>query len=67
MASLDAHTLVHTHTVSSSVTPDAQTLTFRTAIMIALLGALRWRQETNAFASVTGADRDSVGGALWSN
>ncbi|MBP1652070.1 MAG: hypothetical protein H6Q26_2227 [Bacteroidetes bacterium] len=47
--------------------PDAQTLTFRTALMIALLGALRWRQETNAFASVTGADHDSVGGALWSN
>jgi len=47
--------------------PDAQTLTFRTGLMIALLGTLRWRQETNAFASVTGADRDSVGGALWSN
>lgn len=47
--------------------PDPQTLTFRTALMIALLGALRWRQETNAFASVTGAERDSVGGALWSN
>ncbi|SFW81081.1 anhydro-N-acetylmuramic acid kinase [Chitinophaga sancti] len=47
--------------------PDEQTLTFRTALMIALLGALRWRQETNAFASVTGADRDSVGGALWCN
>ena len=46
--------------------PDAQMITYRTAIMIALLGALRWRQEPNALASVTGADRDSVGGALWS-
>ncbi|MBW8686545.1 anhydro-N-acetylmuramic acid kinase [Chitinophaga rhizophila] len=38
---------------------------FRNALMVALLGALRWRQESNAFASVTGAEKDSVGGALW--
>jgi anhydro-N-acetylmuramic acid kinase len=40
---------------------------FRNALMIALLGALRWRQETNALAAVTGAEKDSVGGALWAN
>ena len=45
--------------------PEESTVTFRTALMIALLGALRWRQEPNALASVTGAERDSVGGALW--
>jgi anhydro-N-acetylmuramic acid kinase len=44
---------------------DEQTGAFRTALMTALLGALRWRQETNALASVTGAEKDSVGGALW--
>lgn len=44
---------------------DEQTLTFRNPLLIALLGALRWRQESNALASVTGADRDSIGGALW--
>lgn len=44
---------------------DTQTITFRTSLMIALLGALRWRQEPNALASVTGAEKDSVGGALW--
>jgi anhydro-N-acetylmuramic acid kinase len=38
---------------------------FRNALLIALLGALRWRQEPNALASVTGAEKDSVGGALW--
>jgi anhydro-N-acetylmuramic acid kinase len=47
------------------ITADTQTITFRTALMIALLGALRWRQEPNALASVTGAEKDSVGGALW--
>jgi anhydro-N-acetylmuramic acid kinase len=26
---------------------------------------LRWREKTNVFSSVTGAERDSVGGALW--
>jgi anhydro-N-acetylmuramic acid kinase len=44
---------------------DKQTIAFRSALMIALLGALRWRQEPNALASVTGAEKDSVGGALW--
>lgn len=45
--------------------PEEWTSRFRTSLMIALLGTLRWRQETNAFASITGAERDSVGGALW--
>jgi hypothetical protein len=29
------------------------------------LGVLRWRQEYNVLHTVTGADRDSIGGALW--
>lgn len=45
--------------------PEEPTSKFRTPLMVALLGALRWRQEINAFASVTGAEKDSVGGALW--
>jgi anhydro-N-acetylmuramic acid kinase len=44
---------------------NTQTITFRSALMTALLGALRWRQEPNALVSVTGAEKDSVGGALW--
>jgi anhydro-N-acetylmuramic acid kinase len=48
------------------IIPDAQAITFRNALMMALLGTLRWRQEPNALSSVTGAERDSVGGALWS-
>lgn len=45
--------------------PEAQTVTFRNALMMALLGTLRWRQEPNALAVITGAEKDSVGGALW--
>jgi anhydro-N-acetylmuramic acid kinase len=47
------------------ITTDTQTLTFRNALLIALLGVLRWRQEPNALANITGAEKDSVGGALW--
>ena len=32
---------------------------------MAFIGILRWRQEYNVLSSVTGARRDSIGGALW--
>lgn len=47
------------------VIPDEQTIQFKEALIMALIGALRWRQERNVLSSVTGAQRDSVGGALW--
>lgn len=31
----------------------------------ALMGVLRWRQEYNVFASDTGAQQNSIGGAFW--
>ena len=34
-------------------------------MIMALMAVLRWREETNVMASVTGAKRDSVGGAMW--
>jgi anhydro-N-acetylmuramic acid kinase len=45
--------------------PDEQVIQFKEALVMALLGALRWREEENIFSSVTGAERDSIGGALW--
>jgi anhydro-N-acetylmuramic acid kinase len=30
-----------------------------------LIGVLRWREENNTLASVTGAKRNSIGGAVW--
>jgi len=47
------------------VVPDAQTVNYKEALIMALIGTLRWRQEPNVLSSVTGAQRDSVGGALW--
>ncbi|MCK7557895.1 anhydro-N-acetylmuramic acid kinase [Chitinophaga sedimenti] len=47
------------------VVPDEQTVAYKEAIIMALIGALRWRQEENVLSSVTGASRNSVGGALW--
>ncbi len=45
--------------------PDESTIHYKEAIIMALLGVLRWREEDTVMASVTGASRDSIGGALW--
>lgn len=45
--------------------PDVQTIQYKEAIVMALIGVLRWREETNVLSNVTGAKRDSIGGALW--
>jgi anhydro-N-acetylmuramic acid kinase len=47
------------------VIPDENIVKYKEALIMALMGVLRWREKTNVFSSVTGAERDSVGGALW--
>ena len=47
------------------VIPDAALVDFKEALVMALIGVLRWREENNVLASVTGASRDSIGGAVW--
>lgn len=47
------------------VVPDTQLVDYKEALVMALIGVLRWREENNVFASVTGATRDSIGGAVW--
>ena len=47
------------------VVPDEQLVDYKEALVMALIGVLRWREENNVFASVTGASRDSIGGAVW--
>jgi anhydro-N-acetylmuramic acid kinase len=47
------------------VVPDAVLIDYKEALVMALLGVLRWREENNVPASVTGARRDSIGGAVW--
>ncbi|WP_276500879.1 anhydro-N-acetylmuramic acid kinase [Terrimonas pollutisoli] len=45
--------------------PDEKLVKYKEALIMALIAVLRWREETNVLATVTGAKRDSVGGAMW--
>lgn len=47
------------------VVPDDGVIKFKEAIIMALIGTLRWREEANVYSTVTGATLNSVGGALW--
>lgn len=47
------------------IVPDERLVNFKEALIMALIGILRWREEYNVIPSVTGAARGSVGGALW--
>jgi anhydro-N-acetylmuramic acid kinase len=49
----------------SVVVPDRQLVEYKEAVIMALIGVLRWREEYNVLSTVTGARRDSIGGALW--
>lgn len=45
--------------------PDTLMIDFKEAMIFAYLGLLRWHGEVNALRSVTGARRDSIGGAVY--
>lgn len=47
------------------VVPDENLVKYKEAMIMAFMGVLRWRQEYNVLSSVTGASRNSIGGALW--
>jgi anhydro-N-acetylmuramic acid kinase len=47
------------------IVPAEKTVQYKEAVIMALIGVLRWREEANVLPSVTGASRESVGGALW--
>jgi anhydro-N-acetylmuramic acid kinase len=44
---------------------DKALVDYKEALVMALIGVLRWREENNVLSSVTGASRDSIGGAVW--
>lgn len=45
--------------------PEANLVKYKEALIMALLGVLRWRDEYSTIPSATGAKRGSIGGALW--
>lgn len=47
------------------VVPDSELVQYKEALIMALIGVLRWRQENTVIASVTGASAPSIGGAFW--
>jgi anhydro-N-acetylmuramic acid kinase len=53
------------HASPEIIIPDAYTVNFKEALIFAFLGVLRWRNEINCLTSVTGASKDSSGGAIY--
>ncbi|MES2430726.1 MAG: anhydro-N-acetylmuramic acid kinase [Bacteroidota bacterium] len=47
------------------IVPDKKIIEYKEALVMALIGVLRWREEVNVLSSVTGAQENSIGGALW--
>ena len=47
------------------ILPDEKTIQYKEALIMGFLGILRWREEDTVMSSVTGALRNSIGGALW--
>lgn len=45
--------------------PDEKLIQYKEALVMALIGVLRWREEDNVLSSVSGASSNSIGGALW--
>jgi anhydro-N-acetylmuramic acid kinase len=47
------------------VVPDENLIKYKEALIMGLLGVLRWREQDTVMKSVTGAKRSSIGGAVW--
>ncbi|HET7115023.1 MAG TPA: anhydro-N-acetylmuramic acid kinase [Hanamia sp.] len=45
--------------------PEDEVIIYKESLIMALLGILRWREQYTVLSSVTGALRNSIGGALW--
>jgi len=53
------------HSGATLVIPDPLLLNYKEALIFAFLGLKRWRSEVNCLGTVTGASRDSIGGAIY--
>lgn len=47
------------------VVPDNELVMYKEALVMALMGTLRWREDINVLSQATGARKDSVGGSFW--
>lgn len=47
------------------VVPEENIVKYKEALAMAFIGVLRWREEENVLSSVTGAAKNTIGGALW--
>ncbi|MFT3845542.1 MAG: anhydro-N-acetylmuramic acid kinase [Lacibacter sp.] len=45
--------------------PGTELINYKEALIMALIGVLRWREENNVLSSVTGSSRNSIGGTVW--
>ncbi len=52
------------HSPISIEIPDKEIIDFKEALLMALMGVLRVRNEVNCLSSVTGASRDTIGGVI---
>jgi anhydro-N-acetylmuramic acid kinase len=48
-----------------TIIPAEKIIQYKEALVMALIGVLRWREEINVLSSVTGSRRNSIGGAVW--
>jgi anhydro-N-acetylmuramic acid kinase len=58
---------LRTHTDAEIVIPDADVVNYKESLVFALLALLRVKNQNNVYASVTGAQHDSVCGGLYGN
>ena len=57
--------IAHTPGQIQIIVPEKELIEFKEAIVFALMGVLRFRNEVNCLKSVTGASRDSSGGDIF--